>query len=280
MGYRLGIDLGGTKMLVALANERGEICSKHKFETKAAEGPHNVLRHLVIAVAQLLVKENIPQGKLDGLGLCVAGFYDIHAGKMYSSPNLPGWGHFPLKDELLKLFPLPVFIENDANAAAFGEYTFGAGRGKENLVQVTLGTGIGGGIIIKGKIYRGAAFAGEIGHLMVLPDGPLCGCGNRGCLEALSSGTALAREGRAALRLGIMTRLSQMVEKREDLQVTHVFEAAQEGDQVAVKIIERAAHYLGVGLANVVNILNPEMIVITGASMIIVVRQFNSTCQL
>lgn len=264
MGYKVVVDLGGTKMLVALTDEEGKTSIKHKFLSNAAEGPQKIVDNLVDIVEQLLREANLSREKFDGLGLCIAGFYDYRAGEMYSSPNLPGWEGFPLKRELTRLLARPVFIENDANAAAYGEYLFGAGKGMENIVQVTLGTGIGGGIILGGKIFRGASFAGEIGHLVVLPYGPLCGCGNRGCLEALSSGTAIAREGKLLFQTNTRTLLRQMVEDVDELGATHVFEAAQKGDRAAVEIVKRAAYFLGQGLSGAVNLLNPEAIIFSG----------------
>jgi glucokinase len=264
MGYKVVVDLGGTKMLAALVNERDEIVIKHRYSSEAGAGPHKITGNLAAIVEQLHKEADVSREEFDGLGLCVAGFYDYKAGEMYISPNLPGWEGFPLKKELSGLLDRPVVIENDANAAAYGEYLLGAGKGMENIVQVTLGTGIGGGIIIGGKIYRGASFAGEIGHLIVLPSGPLCGCGNRGCLETLSSGTAIAREGRLLLKSDTRTMLKQMVENIDDLGATHVFDAARKGDPAANGIVKKAAYFLGLGLAGVVNILNPDAIIFSG----------------
>ena len=160
---------------------------------------------------------------------------------------------------------LPVLTENDANAAAFGEYTFGAGRGVRNMINITLGTGIGGGIIVEGEIYRGSGgFAGEIGHLPVLSEGPLCGCGRRGCLESLSSGTAIARDARDVIARDKQTSLQKVVQSGGEITAYHVFEAAKTGDAEAIKIIDRSNYYLGRALAAVVNVLNPDLITLGG----------------
>lgn len=265
MEYLLSADLGGTKILVALANREGKIVRLQKFPTEARAGSDNVWRNLLGALEEVLSREGAPWHKLAGLGVCAAGFFDFYSRTIISSPNLPGWEGFPLEERLRVELDLPVLIENDANAAAFGEFTFGAGRGKRNMINITLGTGIGGGIIIEGEIYRGSGgFAGEIGHIPVLPGGPPCGCGRYGCLESLSSGTAIARAGRAAVAGGKQTILQKTVRDGREITARHVFEAAEAGDVEAVKIVERANYYLGRALAAVVNILNPDLITLGG----------------
>ena len=163
----------------------------------------------------------------------MAGYYDRQKGVIVDSPNLPGWENYPVEQQLSCLLNLPVIVENDANAAAWGECVYGAGKGKKNLLLVTLGTGIGGALIVDGKLAHGArGFAGEIGHIPLLPRvGPFCGCGNRGCLESLVSGTAIAREGRALLKTGQQTLLWDMVEE-VSLQAKDVFDAARQGIDV------------------------------------------------
>ena len=266
MSYKVGVDLGGTKILVALAHEGGGIMASRKFPTEALEGPDRVLRRLVEVAGELLFSEGLSWHKVDGIGICMAGFIDKRSATIVSSPNLPGWEGFPLERELKKRLKIPVLVENDASAAAYGEFLYGAGKGKRNLVNITLGTGIGGGIIAEGQIYRGSGgFAGEIGHLILLPDGPPCGCGKKGCLEALSSGLAIAREGRLFLESGGGGILREIAGgEDEKLTAAHVFEAARKGDKGALKIIERAAFFLGLALSHVVNILNPEIITLSG----------------
>lgn len=265
MDYLLSADLGGTNILVALAKREGKIVRLQQFPTGAAAGRDSVWRNLLAGLEEVLVREGIAWHELAGLGVCAAGFFDCHTRTIISSPNLPGWENISLEGKLKAKLGLPVLTENDANAAAFGEFTFGAGRGRRNMVNVTLGTGIGGGIIVEGKVYRGSGgFAGEIGHLPVLPEGPLCGCGRHGCLESLSSGSAIVRAGCAAVTGGERTLLKKVIQDGGEMTAYHVFEAARKGDAVSVKIIERANYYLGRALAALVNILNPDLITLGG----------------
>lgn len=263
MGLRAGLDIGGTKVLALLGDEEGNILQKKKFSTEAAAGPLRVLENLQQGLHELL--DGRDWQTLAGLGIAVAGFFSMRREVMFSSPNLPGWNSFPLGERLRNMFPLPLVIENDATAAAFGEYAAGAGRGYKDVFLVTLGTGIGGGMVVDGRPYRGAdGLAAEIGHLPLLSRGPLCGCGNRGCLETLASGTAVAREGRALLETGRPTILQDMVSEGEALSSSHVIVAAQKGDAEAAAILERAAFFLGKGLTLAVNLLNPERIILGG----------------
>jgi glucokinase len=181
-------------------------------------------------------------------------------------PNLPGWKNVPLKRLIEEALSITAFLENDANAAALGEHRFGAGRGVQNMIYVTASTGIGGGLILNGQLYSGATgAAGEIGHMTVLPWGPYCGCGNRGCLEALASGTAIARDGRELVRRGVPTLIAELAAGNpERVTAKLVAEAADRGDIEAQEILTEAMTYLGMGMANLVNLFNPELIVIGG----------------
>ncbi|MDO9534710.1 MAG: ROK family protein [Bacillota bacterium] len=265
MKYRIGVDLGGTKMFVSLANGDGEIFRSQRVPTKALQGPSIVLNHLKSIVNEIIAQDGISLKDVEGLGVCIAGFFDIRSKRIVSSPNLPGWELFPLEDELTAQYDLPVIVENDANAAAYGEYVFGAGKDKNNMIFITLGTGIGGGIITDGKLLRGSrGFAGEIGHMIVLPQGPPCGCGKFGCLESFSSGSAIEREGRMLLQEGRSSILSGLAGPGSVLSASHVFAAAREGDKEALKIVERAAYFLGLALSFTVNLLNPDVIVMGG----------------
>ena len=182
------------------------------------------------------------------------------------SPNLPDWTDVPLRNIVEELFGIDTFVLNDASSAALGEQRHGAGQGVKNLVLLTLGTGIGGGIIINGELYLGArGGAGEIGHMTVEENGPICGCGNTGCLEMLASGRAVAREATSRISQGEKSLLTEIVGvKVEDITAELVGDAAGKGDVLAQEVLSRASHYLGVGLVNMVNIFNPEMIVLGG----------------
>jgi glucokinase len=186
---------------------------------------------------------------------------DLKAGVVFNPPNLPGWVRVPLSDRIQQALGLPTILENDANAAGLGEYRYGAGRGAQSIVYMTVSTGIGGGIILDGKVWHGLKdAAGEIGHMTVCPDGPVCGCGNRGCLEAMSSGTSIARRARDLLAAGRQSALSQIANPTS----SDVVRLAKTGDPVACETWEGAVRFLGIGVAAAITILAPERIVIGG----------------
>lgn len=182
------------------------------------------------------------------------------------SPNLPGWHDIPLKDLMQREFNLPVHLENDATVAALGEHRFGGGVGIDNLIYICVGTGIGGGIMIDGQLYHGASgSAGEIGHMTIDINGPRCNCGNSGCWETLASGAALAREAVKQIEAGAQTSILNFADgELEKVSARRVFLAAQDGDRLANELISRTGYYLGVGLVNIVNIFNPQLILIGG----------------
>jgi glucokinase len=205
-----------------------------------------------------------PGGSADAIqriGIGCAGPVDRQAGLILNPPNLPGWVRVPLVERIEKALGRPAVLENDANAAALGEFRYGAGKGASSLVYLTVSTGIGGGIILDGKIWHGVKDgAGEVGHMTLLPDGPLCGCGNRGCLEALASGPAIARRAREALATGRPSRLREA----GDFTAADVVRLAQEGDALAAEVWDEAVRYLGLGVAAIVTILAPQRVVIGG----------------
>lgn len=265
MSYYLGVDLGGTKIRIALARTGSEVFAARTFSTEAKDGAAAVLHRLKQEVDKMLEEERCPLKNVAGLGICAAGFYDRNRELMVSSPNLPGWDELPIKSKLENTFGLPVIVENDASAAAYGEYCFGAGRAKNNLLLLTLGTGIGGGLVLEGSLYHGSSgFAGEIGHIPLQPGGPVCSCGRKGCLEAFASGTALARDGRELLNSDTPTLLRELIDPGSELRAEHIFAAARKGDRPAAQLIEAAAFYLGRALAIATAILNPDIIVLSG----------------
>ncbi len=200
------------------------------------------------------------------MAIAAAGAIDPEKGIVTDSPNLPGWHNIPLKDEVEKAMGVRTFVINDATAAALGEHRFGAGRGVRNLIYLTVSTGIGGGIIIDNRLYSGASgSAGELGHMTIDVIGPRCACGNVGCLEVLASGKAVAREAQRLIAQGTRTAILEIAEGDVHYVTAQtVAAAASRGDAVAVSIINRAATYLGVGLVNLVNIFNPQMIIVGG----------------
>ena len=262
----LGIDLGGTKILTAVANAEGKMLSRDHSITPAKEGPEAVVKSILESVGRALDQSKIAVSDLAAVGLGAPGLSNPETGILYTSPHLPGWRDVPLRGIIEKELGKRVFLLNDANAAAVGELYFGAGRGARNFIYITVSTGIGGGIIIDGKIYTGSTgTAGELGHMVVDDEGPPCNCGNKGCWEALASGTALAREARHRIKAGAATSILEYVDGDvEKVSAEAIHEAAQAGDNLAAELIARSAYYLGVGLANLINIFNPEVIVIGG----------------
>jgi len=262
----LAIDLGGTKIIAAIVSSQGQVMAREYYPTLAGEGPQSVIDRILSAIDQLLRVRNIDLFQLDSISIASAGAIDLDQGLVTSSPNLPGWYDIPLRDIVNRKYRVNTFLINDASAAALGEYNFGAGKGVNNLIYLTVSTGIGGGIIINGELYLGpSGSAGEIGHMTIDINGPRCSCGNIGCLETLASGTAVAGEAIRRIGQGEESSLTEMVEgKIENITAEKVGVAAQGGDSLALDVISEAATYLGVGMVNLVNIFNPEMIIVGG----------------
>lgn len=262
----LAVDIGGTKIITAIIADNGQMVAKDRCLTLADEGPQAVIERLFSVIDNLLKRNNMEPSQLSGISLAAAGAIDSKRGLITVSPNLPGWHDVPLRYMVCERYGVDTFLVNDASAAALGEHRFGAGRGVSNLVLLTLGTGIGGGIIINGEMYLGTSgSAAELGHMVIDVNGPECGCGNRGCLEALASGTAIARDAISRISKGEKSSLVKMVEgKTGDITAEKVGIAARNGDSLALDVLSQAAWYLGVGMVNLVNIFNPEMIVIGG----------------
>jgi len=262
----LAIDLGGTKIIAAIVSSQGQVMAREYYPTLAGEGPQSVIDRILFAIDHLLSLRNIDLSQLDSISIAAAGAIDLDKGVITISPNLPGWHDIPLRDIVNRKYKVNTLLINDASAAALGEYHFGAGKGVNNLIYLTVSTGIGGGIIINGELYLGpSGSAGEIGHMTIDINGPRGSCGNIGCLETLASGTAVAREAIRRIGQGEESSLTDMVEgKIENITAEKVSMAAQGGDSLASDVISEAATYLGVGMVNLVNIFNPEMIIVGG----------------
>lgn len=266
----VGIDIGGTKLATVVADRTGHILGKVRKPTLAERGPEYALELLFDMVRETVSLAGLEQDAISAIGVSCGGPLDTKTGIVYSPPNLPGWDALPLKTKLESEFQVPVTIENDANASALAEYRFGGGRGYNAVLYMTMSTGIGGGIVIDGHIYHGANdSAGEVGHQILLPDGPPCGCGKRGCLEALCSGPAIARRAQAAMQAQITeaktsatTLLNLAGGGIEDVKSEHVLTAARAGDALALQLINETAYYMGWGIANLVNILNPDIVLL------------------
>lgn len=263
--YLGAVDLGGSKILSVIAESDGGRLAEDRRSTSAEEGPEVVLGRIGVSLETALAKAGLQQSDLSAVGVCSPGPCDIDAGMIGWGPNLPGWRDVPICRYLEERLGVPTRLENDGNAAALGEHVYGAGRGCRHLIYITVSTGIGGGLIIDGRLYRGATgVAGELGHMTIDPDGPLCGCGNRGCLEALASGTAIAARGEELVAQGGSALLARLAEEQGGLTAEAVAQAADQGDIACQGIIRRAGYYLGIGLASYLNIFNPELIIVGG----------------
>ena len=262
----VAVDVGGTKITSAVITREGQMLSRTYRLTLAHEGPQKVINHMVDAVERSLRKAGLELSAIGGVGIAAAAIIDIGRGLVSEAPNLPRWHNIPLRDRLADSLGKPVFLLNDASAAALGEHRMGAGRGLDNLIYITVSTGIGGGLIINGRLYNGAdGCAAEIGHMIILVDGPACMCGQHGCFEALASGTAIARMAQQRLAAGGKSHLAELSQgKMENVTAELVAKAARRNDGLALNVIDEAARYLGIGLANLVNMINPQMIIIGG----------------
>lgn len=259
-----GVDLGGTKIGIGIVDSDGKIIAKVKVPTPVKEGKQAVLNSIVKGIEDVITKANLKTSDLLGIGVGSPGPLSSKLGIIYNPNNLPGFENVEMVKFLNEKFGTNVKLQNDANAAALGEYIFGTGKGTENFVYVTVSTGIGGGLIINGKIFEGAnSNAVEIGHMTILDDGPACSCGNIGCYEALASGTALQRFAREAVLKGEETLIKEIAGDR-DIKAEDVFKAYHRGDKLAAKLVEQEAYYLGVGMINIIALYNPERIAIGG----------------
>ncbi len=251
--YAIGIDIGGTKISVSAGNAKGKIFHNLIIPTRTGTQTRQSLAELITALEQLIGRYG-KSGAL-GIGIGIPGPVDSKKGIVPLSPHLHGWENLPLRNIFQKKLKLPVSMSNDANAAALGEKCFGQGRGVANFIYMTVSTGIGSGVVINGKLFEGASFvAGEVGHMTIVPKGERCKCGKQGCLEAYASGTAIAHFAKQQFKKGPLA----------EGKAQNVGLAARAGNRMAVKVYERAGFYLGIGLANLLNILNPEKIILGG----------------
>jgi glucokinase len=262
----LAIDLGGTKIITAIISNSSQVIAKEYQLTLADEGPQSVIERMFSAIDHILSLRNMNSSQLASISIAAAGAIDSDKGLITSSPNLPGWHDVPLRDIVKEKYGVNTFLINDASAAALGEHRLGAGRGVSNLIYLTVSTGIGGGIIINDKLYSGqCGGAGEIGHMTIDVNGPRCNCGNIGCFEVLASGTAVAKEAIRRIRQREKSSLIEIVAgKIENITAEKVEMAARGGDSLALEVISRVSDYLGIGMVNLVNIFNPEMIIVGG----------------
>src|SRR2546426_2531901 len=263
----IGIDLGGATLKGALISNTGEIIHETGFDTEI-HTPDTLFSQVVQAATALRDNENA-SGRVAGIGIGIPGLVNRKTNRIEIMPNVPALAQIDITTELSRETGLPVILDNDANAAAYGELHVGAARGRKEVFFVTLGTGIGAGLIINGRIYRGASgFAGEFGHMTIDPEGIECACGNIGCLETIASGPNIVRRTRERLYRDRTSSLSRLAIPRDrEFTAEDIAHAAREGDEMAQVMLERTGMFLGIALAAVINLLNVEMVVMGGGVM-------------
>jgi len=267
--YYIGIDVGGTKVLTALADENGLILNKAQKPTEADKGEETIISNIKDSIDRVINNSPITKEEVKRIGIGSPGPLDLEKGLIIENSNL-SWTNVPIVKILEEMTGIPVTLENDANAAALGEKHFGAGREADNIVYLTISTGIGGGIIIDKKIYHGGkGNAGEVGHMTLIPDSNYqCGCGNYGCFEAVASGTAIARRGKEVLQKEEESLIKDYSNNDVDqIDAPLVAAAARAGDKQAIEIFKLTGRLLGIGISNVVNLFDPEIIVLGGGVM-------------
>lgn len=268
--FFVGVDLGGTNIVVAAMSADGSrLIGERSEPTRASEGADAVIARMAAMVNQtidqVIAETGVTREAVHGVGVGAPGTVDRSTGLVLDAPNLD-WHDFPLAARMTALTGLPIKVDNDANCATYGEWWLGAARGGRNVIGVTIGTGVGGGIIIDRQVYHGSTdAAGEIGHITIDLHGRRCGCGNYGCLEAYASGTAIALRAREALHNDESSILPSLVDgDLSRLTAATVYAGAAQGDTVALEIVRDTAKFLGAGLANLLNVFNPDVVVIAG----------------
>ncbi len=262
--YRIGVDIGGTNIKIALVDREGKIVYSNTTPTRAEMGYEYTINNIKQAIKDLMKETNEDKNSIEAIGFGFPGQIDYVEGKVLILPNLPGWVNVPFRKIMEEEFDIPTYLDNDVRCAALGELNYGAGIGAKNLICITVGTGIGSGIILNGKLVRGASnVAGEIGHIkMTMEDGPLCGCGDYGCFEAYASGPNIVAMAKEYLKGGKSAKFKELA--TEELSPYVVAQAALQGDVVAIQIFKKMGEIIGLGLTSVINLLNPEKIIIGG----------------
>ncbi|HOH31597.1 MAG TPA: ROK family glucokinase [Candidatus Hydrogenedentes bacterium] len=261
----IGVDLGGTNIKTAIVGEDKKIIAKSSQPTGEDTGPEAVMNLMAQCIFDLIRDNGLEMSQVLAAGFGAPGPMNWQTGIVFSPPNLKGWKDVPLAEEMQKRLGVPCYVDNDANVACYGEYWLGAGQDAESIVVFTLGTGVGGGIVVFGKLLRGIdGTAAELGHLTVQRDGRLCGCGARGCLEAYASVTGMIRTAEEGWD-NAETRLKQMCKgDPKALRGKLIYDAAVEGDAYALHVFHETAVWLGLGAASMINALNPERIIFCG----------------
>ena len=262
----VGVDLGGTNVRIGIVSPKGRVLKKEEYPLDLSQGGLKIVEGLISNLENFVQKKIGKNDQLLGIGMGIAGAMDMKKGRIINSPNIPDLNGFGIREFIQKRMQSPIAIENDANAFALGEGWVGAAKGSSYYCGITLGTGVGGGIVINEEILHGSGGkASEVGHMVVDPEGPLCGCGGRGCLEVYASATGIKRMAMEAIAkgegAGIVKRAGGKV---EEVTAEKVFEAAQSGDKAAQKIFHKMGRFLGLGIVNLIHLFDPEKIVIGG----------------
>lgn len=264
----VGVDLGGTSLLVIATNTKGKILGRKKRKTIAEEGASAVLDRIVKTIQDAVGEAGAKPGDVRAVGIGAPGPLNPKTGVILHAPNLgPTWNELPIAAHLSERLGCPVYLGNDVNMGAVGEHALGAGKGYKHVVAIFVGTGIGGGIILNGRLYRGVRYtAGELGHVVLMAGGPLCGCGKHGCAEALASRTAMERDIRAHIAAGRESLVPGLLDEqgRSTMSSSVIADALDGGDDVVREVVAQAEHYMGLLVANVVNTLDPEVVVLGG----------------
>jgi glucokinase-like ROK family protein len=261
--YVIGCELQSTQLVLGLFDLTGSLLSRAELPKDPGTSPAEVVERVVAGIGQLLQETGVRQEQIEGLGVAAPGPLNADHGILLTPPNMLGWHDVPLQEMLEAATHLPVVIDKDGNAAALGEVWFGAGQGVRNLVLIIVDAGIGAGIVAGGRLYRGGrSGAGEIGHTTIDIDGPRCSCGNHGCLEAIASGFALGKKAGEAIRRGVSSVLAAFVDT--GIGVDELLAAVAQGDKLAGDLLDECGRTVGIAVANVVNMYNPELIVLAG----------------
>jgi glucokinase len=263
----VGLDVGGSSMKAGVVDDAGRVLSSVQVPTEAAKGQEHGLSQMAQAIRQAAVAAKLDLSAIAAIGVATPGTMDIPAGVILDPPNLRPWRDVPVRQYVADTFGLPTAFQNDANAAALGEYWVGAGQGVRSLVFYTLGTGVGGGIILDGRVLEGAHSHGaELGHMAIeMTNARPCGCGRSGCLEAYASATAVVRRAQEALRAYAgRSRLYRRRVLDPELTAREIFDAALVHDEVAVRVVDETAYFLAMGAANLMHVINPEMVAFGG----------------
>jgi len=262
----LGIDLGGTAIKTALVTSDRKVLAKASRPTEADKGLESVLQAMTVGAHEVLEQAQVSMSDVIAAGIGAPGPMNWETGMVFSPPNLPGWKNVPLAERMSSLLGVPCYVDNDGNLACYGEFWMGAGQGSQNMCALTLGTGVGGGVVVGGNLVHGIdGTAGEVGHMKVERDGRTCGCGAQGCLEAYGSVSGMITTAQEKLSNGEPSILRDLCGGNESIITGKMIsDAAQQGDAIALDVLQETGVWLGVGISSLINLLNPEKIVLCG----------------